>query len=163
MRFHRYAAYGYEPGQETPSTAFCDPLNVAMEELNNALEKAWALGLYNHNDVIAAQNVFDSNAGFWTRKWLTVPFTSQCEDMTAEVRRALDKVRKLVERETGTKPPLLRPEFEETRGEDGGPFGSIPLWVKVAGGGVVALLLLGQVNKFVGFFRAPRRYSGLKR
>jgi hypothetical protein len=149
------SGYGYDPGDTiTVGNAFCDSMKIAMPELGNVLEKAYALGLYNEDVVVQGAALWDRQSGFWTRKWTYLPWTNSCANDAAEVMATVDAIRALIQQHTGSAPPLIEPAFKPPASEGqggaiGGLFDTIPTWAIVLGGGVVALMLLGQLTPLV--------------
>jgi hypothetical protein len=154
-----YQGYGYEPGDTiTVGDAFCESMKVAMTELGNVLEKAYALGLYDDPNVITAAALWDKNTGFWSRAWVYLPIGDACANDSQEVMASVNAVRSLIGSQTGSTPPLVEPNFkppavEGSGGVVGGLFGTVPTWAIVLGGGVVAVMLLGQLTPIVMTFK----------
>lgn len=168
----RLSGYGYEPGDTiTVGNAFCESMKVAMTELGNVLEKAYALGLYNETAVVQGAALWDKNTGFWSRAWVYVPIGDACANDAQEVMASVNAIRGLIQANTGSAPALVEPNFkapavEGSGGLVGGVLGTVPTWAIVLGGGVVGLLLLGQLTPFVMMFKnmvgatPRRRYAG---
>jgi len=153
-------AFGYEPG-DTPPTAIagCDSVMVAMQELNNLLEQAFAAGLQDHPAVKQAVNVYDANVGIWSRIWVYVPLTSQCETRTNEVRQAVKNLVQVIEQKTGARPTMLRPDYVPPSTSTSG----LPVWayalIGVAGAVAVAYTV-GQGAVIARLWKRPKRLRG---
>lgn len=155
--------FGYEPGDTPPvGIAGCDSVMVAMQELNNLLEQAYAVGLQDTLEVKQAVNVYDANADTWSRIWVYIPLTSQCETRTNEVRNAVNKVVRLIEQRTGQRPSLLRPDYVPPSTSEAG----FPVWGYAILGvaGIVGLAYVtGQVASTARLWKGSKRVGRHRR
>lgn len=145
----RFAAYG---------AVFCDELTIAISELAHVLENANATGLSNDSVVASGQAIYDDRSGF-------AVYTpgAACANDAAEVSRAAEKVRSLIQQRTGVYIAPLRPDYKPVGPMD---LSSIPLW-GYAVIGVVSVVALayatGQAASIARLWKSPRKMSGYRR
>jgi hypothetical protein len=120
--------------------AFCDELNVALAELQNVLEQADAVGLYNDPAVVSGHKIYDDRSSFAVYANF---LGDACHKDTLEVSTAAERIRTLIQQRAGMLIPPLRPDYKPPELFD------VPLWAKIGGGlalGVVGLVAIGYIT-----------------
>lgn len=139
--------------------AFCDPVDTALQELQNVLAAAHTASLDSDPTVVSAQAVYDAKSGFA----VYVNFLGDsCDKDAAEINAAAERVRSLLAN-GGITVPKLRPDYVP-------PEQGLSMTVKVIGGiaaGVVGLIavayITGQTASMVKLFKGSKRVSGYRR
>ncbi len=131
---------------------FCRGVEPFLANLQALLEQAGAVGLYNDPIVTAAQATYDDINGYV----VYLPFGSDCDRHTAEVQAAIARITPVIQNAGGS---IAVPRPDAAPAD---PYG-IPMWVKIGGGGLLAVILLGQLSPVIGLvtgiFKPSKRRS----
>ncbi len=136
---------------------FCRSIEPFLQNLKGLLDECARMGVSDFAAAVTAQAVYDDISGFV----VYVPYGSDCERHTTEVKAAIDRVTALLQATPGASISLLRPDAAPPP-EGDASFG-IPTWVKyvlIAGVTVYGLSQVVQISKAVP---RRRRMAGYRR
>jgi len=130
---------------------FCRGVEPFLANLQVLIASAESHGVGDWPAVVSARAVFEDIDGMVAY----IPYVgTDCARHTTEVQRAIAQVQTVLNAIPGYNgTPLPRPDATPSDA------GEIPLWVKIAGGGVLAVMLLHYITPFV----PRRRVAGYRR